>query len=414
MPIGMERAIDTLLKIREVFGDMMTTNMPIAEELRKIASEIQLIPRVLPQYKALIFYRNLGYEYALELTAETFFTMLEKVSEGNFVSKLKQGVESNIVAAANLFSMAVIRPTVAGIPMVARQDLPSVLAAKAFFKYETAQGLNVRASLIPVWNIKYQASSAVVFPFNKEVIASGVTHAFHTAAPLEGVITARKGELDIVLKFPQQALLRGRSVEALHGFVLPFTVRKQFGSIEPKNKAQDVKEILSGAPVKRYTKSFSGPVNGEFKYESDNEFIDFYSYWEKIRQTRFTSYPEIVPFLSSVRKSSVKLEINPAMCELKEVALKLRLWTQKPSTFMEIISKPLDSTIEQEIHSLPSLTKALSFLRQAPATILKAETSIMRNSAVEKIEAFCCSWIPSQLGQPYCISPCEINCCRSH
>merc|ERR1740124_1485494 len=385
---GMEKAIDTLLKVREVFGDMMKTNMPIAEELRKIASEIQLIPRVLPEAKALIFYRSLGYEYALELTAQTFFTMLEKVSEGNLVEKLKQGVENNIVAAANLASMAVIRPTVAGFPMVARQDISSVVAAKAFLKYDTTQGLKVRASLMPVWNVKYQASSAVVSPFNKEVIASGVIQAFHTSAPLEGVITARKGELDIVLKFPQQALLRGRSIEALHAFVLPFTVRKQFESIEPLNTAHDLKELLSGSPVKRYTKSFSGPVNGEFKYESDNEFTDFYSYWEKIRQTRLTSYPAILPFLSSVRKSSVQLQINPAMCELKEVALKLRLWTQKPSRIMAIISKPLTSAVEQEIQSLPSLTKALSSLRQAPATILKAETSIMRNSAVEKIEAF--------------------------
>merc|ERR1712055_234401 len=167
-----------------------------------------------------------------------------------------------------------------------------------------------------------------------------------------------------------------------------FTVRKQYGSFESWNTAQDLKELLSGAPVKTYTKSLSGPFNGEFKYESDNEFIDFYSYWEKIRQTRLASYPEIVPFLSSVRKSSVRLEINPAQCEVKEVALKLRLWTQKPNRIMAIISKPLNNAVEQEIQSLPSLTKALSFLRQAPATILKAETSLKRNSAVEKIEAF--------------------------
>ena len=73
--------------------------------------------------------------------------MLEKISQENFVSKLKQGVETNIAAASNLFSMAVIRPTVAGIPMVARQDLLSVFAGKAFFKFEAGQGLKVRADV---------------------------------------------------------------------------------------------------------------------------------------------------------------------------------------------------------------------------------------------------------------------------
>ena len=245
---AMERAIDTLLKVKEVFGDMLTTTQPIAEELSKIAREIQLIAPVVRESKAMIFYRNLGYEYGLELTTETFFTMLEKVSEGNVVAKLKQGVETSIMAAANLFSMSVYRPTEAGIFMIARHDIPSVLAAKGSLKYATTQGLKVIASLVPVWNIKQQSYSSVVSPFNKEIIASGVSQAFHTSAPLEGEITARKGELDIVLRFPQESLQQGRSIEAIHGFVIPYTVRRDIGDL---NQARDLKEILSGAPLKR-------------------------------------------------------------------------------------------------------------------------------------------------------------------
>jgi hypothetical protein len=144
--------------------------------------------------------------------------------------------------------MSVYRPTEAGIFMIARHDIPSVLAAKGSLKYATTQGLKVIASLVPVWNIKQQSYSSVVSPFNKEIIASGVSQAFHTSAPLEGEITARKGELDIVLRFPQESLQQGRSIEAIHGFVIPYTVRRDIGAL---NQATDLKEILSGAPLKR-------------------------------------------------------------------------------------------------------------------------------------------------------------------
>jgi hypothetical protein len=64
------------------------------------------------------------------------------------------------------------------------------------------------------------------------------------------------------------------------------------------------------------------------------------------------------------------------------------LGAQKPSTLMAIISKPIESAVTQEIQQLPSLRKAFSLLTNSPASVLKAEASIKRNSAVEKVEAF--------------------------
>ena len=138
--------------------------------------------------------------------------------------------------------------------------MPSVLAAKAFLKVDT-QNIKATANIIPVWNIKYQADTGIISPFNAEHVGNGVTMAFHSSAPLEALVLARQGELDIVLKSPQQILSRGRSVETIHGFVQPYTVRSPLSSIEPLNKAQDLKEILTGEPLKRvsfyvYIKSF--------------------------------------------------------------------------------------------------------------------------------------------------------------
>ena len=75
----------------------------------------------------------------------------------------------------------------------------------------------------------------------------------------------------------------------------------------------------------KLSKRFNGLVKGEFEFKSDNEFNDFYSYWEKIRQHSPLCLPATFPLVSSVRKSSFRLEVNPAISELKSVSLKLKL-----------------------------------------------------------------------------------------
>ena len=66
-------------------------------------------------------------------------------------------------------------------------------------------------------------------------------------------------------------------------------------------------------------------INGEFSAESDNEFVDFYSYWEKIKQNNLPSLLSVAPLMSSVRMSSARLSINPMMSDLQEVGLKFHL-----------------------------------------------------------------------------------------
>ena len=73
------------------------------------------------------------------------------------------------------------------------------------------------------------------------------------------------------------------------------------------------------------TKEFHGLIDGKFTTETDNEFIDFYSYWEKIQQNNLPSLLTVAPLMSSVRMSSARLTINPSMSDLKEVTLKFRL-----------------------------------------------------------------------------------------
>ena len=74
---------------------------------------------------------------------------------------------------------------------------------------------------------------------------------FHTSIPLEAAVNLSAGEIAIELKSPQQAIARQRNSEIIHGLVMPYTIRGSYQDVEPMNKAQDIKEIVSGVPLKK-------------------------------------------------------------------------------------------------------------------------------------------------------------------
>jgi len=168
-------------------------------------------------------------------------------------------------------------------------------------------------------------------------------------------------------------------MELIHGFITPYTARISLRSVEPVNKAADFKEILRH-PLKTYTKLFSRHINAQFNYESDNDFVDIYSYWKIIKQNTINSLPYTAILPSTVRKSSAKLQMTPSWWGIKEVGLKFKLWTQKPNSLGKFISKPVDPAVEQEIQSVGALKKAYELLHQSSATIIKVEASVALDS----------------------------------
>ena len=247
---GFERAIDYLLYLREIFGDAMKTKPMVVQELEKIANDLQLTPRVLPSYKSFMQSYTLGYEYAMQVSSEQIITLLTQIGNSNIIEKLSRGMSGHFVTAADLLFSEFIGPNEIGLPMVARKDLVSVLAGKAFAKKEDV-GYGVRASLSPVWNIKHQSDSGIVSPFSNDYMGDGVAMSFHTSLPIEATMKVAPGEMDIQLKSPQNSIATRRSAEAIHGLIVPYTVRAQWISVKPFSKSQDLKDILSGAPLKR-------------------------------------------------------------------------------------------------------------------------------------------------------------------
>lgn len=213
----------------------------------------------------------------------------------------------------------------------------------------------------------------------------------HIASPVEIDLSLGKGKVDIKLKAPEEVLAKTVEIDVIAGYVSPFTFRKDLKSVDPDDdKAHDLKSIRSGDRLKRVDQRLASYLSGQFKYESDNEFIDFDSYWEKIKENSLDSLMNVYSFMSSIRYSSARLSINPSHSEIKHAQIQLDIWARQPNMVMSKVSKPVDSAIEQEVitKSSNSLSNVISSLKTAPETIIKLQASIKGASLDKTIEGF--------------------------
>ena len=245
---GVDRIIDYTLKIA---SDMTEMKSHITEELVKIAKEINLKTRIPPKLMAYVHQSWMGYEAAAFLTHDTMLNMIESIGKAMDNDKLKRGLEYQYAGAANLISVEAIGNTEAGFPVFGVADVPVTSAFSASVKYDPNSQWMFKASITPVWNMKVQSNLGIISTMTEEVVATGVTTSIHSSAPLESLVSVKKGELDIILKPSEASQNRGKGLETIHGYIMPFIARKSFRSVEPLNKAHDIKPILSGVPLKK-------------------------------------------------------------------------------------------------------------------------------------------------------------------
>ena len=74
--------------------------------------------------------------------------------------------------------------------------------------------------------------------------------------------------------------------------------------------------------------------------------------------------------------------------------------TQQPSEWMNLISKPVEPQILQDIKSIPALDTAHSLLSQSPATIVKVEAAIKEGYATKSVEGYTVVGYKQAVDQP--------------
>jgi len=388
---GLEQVTDYALLLS---GYLAEARPDIKSEIDRIVNQIHLETPTSTPFMAFTEFSSMGHEYAGLITPEVLMNLLlngKPEPVGQF--------SGTYVTVANPLSIEMIMPLEAGFQISERMQNPMFFMINASANWDISDISQPKIGLsgFPIFNGKTEANYLIASPYSGsgypatgEFIGTGISMALHVASPVQIDVSLRKGHVDIKLKFPEEVLDMPAQIEVFDGYVLPFTARSDLKSVEPIDDAHDFKSIRSGDPLKKVDQRFDSYISGQFHYESDNKFVDLYSYWEKIKENSLDSLLNVYPFMSSVRYSRSKLSVNPSQSNFKHANINFDLWARQPSAVLSKISKPVDSTIVQEAISKSSnaLSNIITALNGAPATIIRMQASIKGSSVEKTIEGF--------------------------
>merc|ERR1712029_741683 len=243
----------------------------------------------------------------------------------------------------------------------------------------------VLGKVVPVVNGKIQTHFGIISPFTKDMIGAGVEMSVHSSLPVEIEGKMIKGEVELAVRIPTGILRSGRLTENVHAFVVPYSFKYNLLTVTPFSHATHLRKIVSGLirqPISIEVGQSLG-VSARVQYRSDAKFVDLVSYIQKITQhTPLSILPSaILP--STVRMSSVSLELFPAKSETKEIKLIISLFTKG---MMHSLSKKMITEVE-----IPSeftqVKSVLSQLEKANVVEIIAMTKGASGSELKKIKS---------------------------
>jgi len=241
-------------------------------------------------------------------------------------------MEFNHVGAHQVYDASYMFVTETGFPIFAVSTLPIVYSVKGSLKVAPMEGKmvpQVFGKIVPVLNGKLQTHYGVISPFTKEFIGTGVEMSLHASLPVEIEGKMSQGQVELSIRTPTEVKRAGLHTK-IHGFVLPYTFKWDFLSFTPISKASQLWKIASGIKRKPIIMEVgqSLGVSARVEYQSEAQFVDVFSYVQKIIQhTPLTIFPSGI-FPSSARWSSLSLEYFPSKSETKEFNLVVRLSTK--------------------------------------------------------------------------------------
>jgi len=322
--------MDYLLeKYLHFFSTEEQTTSPIKEQLNKISEELKLKTRELSTPFSFVHGSWAGMESSLYLDSEIVLDTLEKLT-----SNFESGHEMNFnhVGAHQLFDASYMFVTETGFPILATYTMPMIYSLKGSVKVAPMEGKilpQVLGKIVPVLNGKIQTHYGIISPFTKEFIGSGVEMSLHASLPVEIEGKMTKGEIELSIREPSE-VLRSGLVPKFHGFVMPYTFKYNLLTVTPISHSTQLKKIVSGINRKPISIEVGQSLGlaGRVRYQSDAKFIDMFSYIQKIIQHTPLSIVPTAILPSSVRSSSLALEMFPSKAEIKEFNIVIRLSTK--------------------------------------------------------------------------------------
>merc|ERR1719370_2034875 len=376
--------MDYLLeKYLHFFSTEEQTTSPIKEQLNKISEELKLKTRELSSPFSFVHGSWAGLESSLYLDSEIVLYTLEKLT-----SKFESGheIKFNHVGANQIFDASTMFVTETGFPILATTTFPIIYSVKGSVKVSPMEGKilpQVLGKIVPVLNGKIQTHYGIISPFTKEFIGSGVEMSLHASLPVEIEGKMTQGEIELSMREPTE-VLRSGFVPKFHGFVMPYTFKYNLLTVTPISHSTQLKKIVSGINRKPISIEVGQSLGlaGRVLYQSDAKFIDMFSYIQKIIQHTPLSIVPTAILPSSVRSSSLELEMFPSKAEIKEFNIVIRLSTKG---MMHSFSKKQISN--QEISPEFSQVKSiLSQLEKAHVVEIIGMTKSSSGSELKKIQ----------------------------
>jgi len=335
---------------------------PIIEQLNKITEELKLKTRELSTPFGFVHGSWAGVESSLYLDSGIVLDALEKLT-----TKFESGheMEFNHVGAHQVFDASYMFVTETGFPVMAVSTLPIIYSIKGSLKVSPMEGKivpQVLGKIVPVLNGKLQTHYGVISPFTRQFIGTGVEVSVHASLPVEIEGKMSQGQIDLSIRSPTEVERTGVHTK-VHGSVMPYTFKYNWLSVTPISHSTQLWKIVSGIKRKPVIMEVgqSLGISARVQWQSDAQFVDMFSYIQKIIQhTPLTVIPSGI-FPSSARMSSVSFEYFPKKSEVKEFHFVVRLSTKG---MMHSLSKKIIA--EEQIPSqflqvksvLPQLEKA--------------------------------------------------------
>merc|ERR1712240_619264 len=194
-----------------------------------------------------------------------------------------------------------------------------------------------------------------------------------------------RGEIELSIRTPQEVQRSGRKITALHAAVMPFSFKKNLIQVIPVTSSSQMRKISNGLMREPMTLEIPQTLglSGQLMYQSENKFTDLYSYITKIVQhSPLTIVPAAI-FPSSMKMSSVRIQLHPSASDAKELNLVVRL-----STKGMIHSLSKKQITEAQISSqFPQVKSVLSQLEKANVVEITGMTKSASGSELKKIQS---------------------------
>merc|ERR1712002_1099528 len=215
---------------------------------------VNVASRRMRKPEAHITVKSLGLHRIFSLDSRMVEELLAKVAVESIEALKMQKVHSfEFMKIIDMSGHRAIIPTESGLPAYISHQTPLVLSGEAMADIQLKEIMDMKATVTikPVVNHKQIIEAGIFCPITKKFLGAGVDASIHIALPLATEVAWKDGQLQVVMRTPQDEESR-KEKPVFEMRVKPYTTNWALTSpiAEPISKSADSKVIRSAIPRK--------------------------------------------------------------------------------------------------------------------------------------------------------------------